>query len=127
MLDSQVKGLYFQPQGRALNLLKRAYIHILQYFQIHYPVYSFFIVTIDHPHILDILHIYYYVSNKGKMVICCWIPSHVGIHGNNEADRAAKSTRDFEIVKLENSFNRPLTFYYLRVTGFGKYFGTLVI
>ena len=58
LLDSQVKGQYFQPKERALNLLKRAYIHILQYFQIHFPVYSLIIVWLDHPYILDILHIY---------------------------------------------------------------------
>ena len=32
------------------------------------------------------------------------LPSHISIHGNNEADKAAKSTLEFEIV---NSFNRP--------------------
>ena len=76
-------------------------MHILQYVQIHFPVYSPIIATIDHPYILDILHIYYYVSNQGKIVICRWIPSHVGIHGNNETDKAAKSTLDIEIVKLK--------------------------
>lgn len=27
----------------------------------------------------------------GKIINFCWTPSHIGIHGNNEADEAAKS------------------------------------
>ena len=54
-----------------------------------------------YPYILDILCNYYYVSNQGKKVNICWIPSHIGIHGNNEADKAAKSALEFEIVKFK--------------------------
>ena len=49
----------------------------------------------DHPYILDILPIYYNDSNQGKIVNFCWIPSHIGIQGNNEADNAAKSALDY--------------------------------
>ena len=59
---------------------------------------------IDHPYIFDIFYSYC-VSNQGKMVNFCWIPSHIGIHRNNEADKAAKSALEFEIIK----FNIPLT------------------
>ena len=54
-------------------------------------------MNIDHAYILDILHTYYYVSNQGKIVNICRIPSHIGIHGNNEADKAAKSALEFEL------------------------------
>ena len=37
----------------------------------------------------------------GKIINFCWTPSHIGIHGNNEADEAAKSAFDFEIVKFK--------------------------
>ena len=47
---------------------------------------------------------YYNVSNEGKIVNFCWFSSHISIHGNIEADKASKSTLDFEIV---NSFFRP--------------------
>ena len=51
-------------------------------------------MNIEHPYILDILYSYY-VSNLGKIVNFCWIPSQIGI----EADKAAKSALKFEIVK----------------------------
>ena len=60
-------------------------------------------MDIDHQYFLDILFSYYYVSNQGKIVNFCWIPSHIGIYGNDEADtcKAAKSALDFEIVEFE--------------------------
>ena len=57
-------------------------------------------MNIDHPYILDILYNYYYVSNQGKIVNIFWIPSHIGIHGNNEADKVAKSALQFENCKV---------------------------
>ena len=56
---------------------------------------------IDHPHILDILYSYNYVSNEGKIVNFCWIPSHSGINENKVAYTVAKSAFDFEIVKFK--------------------------
>ena len=58
-------------------------------------------MNVDHPYILDILYKYHYVFNQGKIVNICWIPSHIGIHGKNEADKAAKSALEFEIVKFK--------------------------
>ena len=43
----------------------------------------------------------YYISNQGKIVNICWIPSHIGIHGNNEAAKTAKSALEIEILKLK--------------------------
>ena len=54
-----------------------------------------------YPYILDILFSYYSFSNQGKIVKFCWISSHIGKHGNNEADKAVKSALDFEIVKFK--------------------------
>ena len=48
-----------------------------------------------------ILYNFYYVSNQGKIVHVCWIPRHIGIKGNNEADKAANSVLEFEIVKFQ--------------------------
>ena len=33
---------------------------------------------------------YNQLKSKGKNIIFCWIPSHIGIKGNEEADEAAK-------------------------------------
>ena len=35
------------------------------------------------------------------MVNIYWIPSHIGIHRNNEAEKAAKSAIEFELVKFK--------------------------
>ena len=58
-------------------------------------------MNIEHPYIFDILYSCYYVSNQSKIVNFSLIPSHIGIHGNNKADKAAKSALDFEILKLK--------------------------
>ena len=50
-------------------------------------------MDIDNPYILDILYGNNYVSIQGIIVTFCWIPSHIGIHGNDETDKAAKSEK----------------------------------
>ena len=84
-------------------------------------------MNIDHPYILDILYNYYCVSNQGKIVNFCWIPSHIGIHGNNAADRTAKSALEFEIVKFKIPYTDLKHVIKLYINLFGRYFGTFVI
>ena len=54
---------------------------------------SFHRWNIKHPYILDILYSNHYFTNQfeGELVILYGIPSHFGIHGINDADKAAKS------------------------------------
>ena len=42
---------------------------------------------------LDIL------SSRGVLITLCWIPSHVGIHGNEAADGAAREAIDLEDIQ----------------------------
>ena len=44
----------------------------------------------DHPLVLNILEWLFLLSCKGKRVHFCWVPSHVGILGNEYADELAK-------------------------------------
>ena len=70
-------------------------------------------MNIDHTHILDIFYCYYNVSNQGKINVLdkivnfCWIPSQIGIHGNNEADEAAKLSIELEIVTFDIPIYSP--------------------
>ena len=87
----------FQPKQRQLNLFLSMYsclnIHILQYFQKHFLQ----SMNIDHPYTLDILYCYHHVFN------ICWIPGHICMHGNNKADKAAKSALK-HFIKLYINF-----------------------
>ena len=44
----------------------------------------------NHPIVRHLLHRLHELNNlNGKIVELCWIPSHVGIRGNEQADREA--------------------------------------
>ena len=49
-------------------------------------------------------------DDAGVEVVFCWIPSHIGIHGNERADRAAKDALSKEVspLKLPSSDFKPL-------------------
>ena len=52
----------------------------------------------DSPIVLDIHYFLFRIFDSGKHVSFCWSPGHVGIRGNEDADRAAKSAASRETV-----------------------------
>ena len=42
------------------------------------------------PWVVRVLEKYNQLKSRGKDIVFCWIPSHIGIKGNEEADEAAK-------------------------------------
>ncbi|GBN59803.1 putative RNA-directed DNA polymerase from transposon X-element [Araneus ventricosus] len=52
---------------------------------------SFYPHPHNHPVVLNILDLFNKLALRGFNIMFCWVPSHVGILGNEQADRAAKS------------------------------------
>ena len=52
----------------------------------------------QHPLVLEILEWLFLLEERGKSVDFCWVPSHVGVPGNEEADRLAKSATNTPVV-----------------------------
>ena len=60
------------------------------------------------PLVLKALDIIHDIQSDGKIVKFCWIPSHVGIRGNEFADKKAKDS----LIKLEpHHYKLPFTDY----------------
>ena len=54
------------------------------------------LLAIDNTHletgyVLKFIKEYCHLVNSGKTIALCWIPSHIGISGNERADVAAKA------------------------------------
>jgi len=54
---------------------------------------------------LDLVHLiikeYSHLTESGKRIVICWIPSYVNIPGNEKADSAAKSALTLHITKMK--------------------------
>ena len=48
---------------------------------------------LNNPIVSNILHMCHYLSGH-KDIIFCWVPSHIGIQGNERADVLAKAALD---------------------------------
>jgi len=64
---------------------------------------------VENPLILKILKDYNQLINSGKSITSCWIPSHVGIRGNEDADIDAKAGLDVAITNIRFPVSDLLT------------------
>ena len=55
---------------------------------------------VENPLILKILKDHNQLTNSGKFITFCWIPSHVGIRGKEDADIAAEAGLDVAITNM---------------------------
>ena len=61
-------------------------------------------MKVDNPPILKTLHKLHNLSCAHKPIHLCWIPSHIGIRGNDATDMAAKDSLNQDITASEVSF-----------------------
>ena len=55
-------------------------------------------MKLDNPLILKLLEKFHHLSCAHKTIHLCWIPSHIGIRGNEAADMAAKESLNLNIT-----------------------------
>jgi len=51
--------------------------------------------------VYQIIKDYFHLTESGKRIVICWIPSHVNIPGNEKADSATKSALTLPITKMK--------------------------
>ena len=53
---------------------------------------------------LKILHFLWYCGTENKIFTICWVPSHIGFHGNESADKlAVQATTQALSTQLEQT------------------------
>ena len=69
----------------------------------------------DNPLIVNLLEKLSRLCERADIVFC-WLPSHIGISGNEEADKAAKDALSLEILPFRVPFNdfTPLIYNFIK-------------
>ena len=72
----------------------------------------------DIPGVLSILELYYKSWRLDKCVNFCWIPSHIGIVGNERVDKAAKAATQVKLAGARvpfSDFRQLIEDYFYRI------------
>ena len=95
----------FTAETRALQLALRV-MHISQHKKFIVFVDSLSVLQacenmhIHNPLILDLLEQHHQLILNDYSIVFCWIPSHIGIGGNEQADKAAKEALNLQIQEF---------------------------
>ena len=72
--------------------------------------------NLNHPRLLEIYRLYTALTSDGKEIVLTWVPGHVGIWGNETADKLARNAT----LKTPKKISVPFTDFKPKVSSYVK-------